>query len=158
MSGFKSIVDIIKKAKYRIVFINLQSYYTVFIIKKNPNISKKHWKVLLLREPENEALWDRSKSIGMSFVNSIISEEDAQFELYGHYKIWWSLQGIWSTYYYKNALVRKAVKGYIKQSQKGSGPFNLCHRTRVSARLKFVQQKKTFIGATQYSMQQFSHY
>ena len=111
-----------------------------------------------MREPEKDYPTDRSKSIGMSFVNSIVSEEDAQFELYGHYNIWWDWQGIWSNYYYTNALVRKAVKDYIEQTKKGSGPFNLCHRTRMSVRLKFVQQKKAFIGATQYSMQQFSHY
>ena len=55
----------------------------------------------------------------MSFVNAIISEEDAQFELYGHHKIWWEYMGIWSTYYYTDTLVRKAVKDYIGQSQQG---------------------------------------
>merc|ERR1712203_792211 len=50
---------------------------------RSPNhssvLSTKQNIVLFLREPENEAAWDRSKSIGMSFVNAIISEEDSQF-------------------------------------------------------------------------------
>ena len=49
----------------------------------------------------------------MSFVNTIVSEENAQFEVFGHYKIWWNSIGIWSTYYYTLTLVRKAVKDYI---------------------------------------------
>lgn len=90
--------------------------------------SLKTLEVLFLREPENEAPWDRSKSIGMSFVNAIVSDEDAQFELYGHYKIWWEWVGIWSTYYYTDTLVRKAVKDYIVQSKQGLGPFNFFHQ------------------------------
>ena len=85
------------------------------------------WKVLFLREPENEAPWDRSKSIGMSFVNAMVSEEDAQFELYGRFKIWWECDGIWSAYYYTYALVEKAVKDYVEQSKQGRGPFSLLH-------------------------------
>ena len=54
----------------------------------------------------------------MSFVNSIVSEEDAQFELYGNYKIWWNWTGPWSTFYYTSTLVRKAIKDYIAQSKK----------------------------------------
>ena len=65
----------------------------------------------------------------MSFINAMVSEEDAQFELNGHYKIWWEFGGIWSTYYYTNTLVRKAVKDYIEQSKQGSGPFSLVHQT-----------------------------
>ena len=61
--------------------------------------------------------------MGMSFVNAIVSDEDAQFELYGHYEIWWDCAGIWSTYYYTKTLVRKAVKGYIEESKKGPAPF-----------------------------------
>ena len=80
---------------------------------------------MFLREPENEAAWDRSKSIGMSFVNVIILEEDSQFELYGHYKIWWECEGIWSTYYYTYTLVEKAVKDYVEQSKQGLGPLHL---------------------------------
>ena len=76
-------------------------------------------KVLFLREPENEPPNGRSKSIGMSFVNAFVSEEDAQIELYGHYNIWWGWGGIWSTYYYTDSLVRKAVKDYIEQSKLG---------------------------------------
>ena len=72
-------------------------------------------KVLFVREQENEAAWDRSKSIGMTFINTLVCEEDAQFELYGHHKIWWECEGIWSTYYYTKSLVEKAVKNYIKQ-------------------------------------------
>ena len=60
----------------------------------------------------------------MSFINAIFSDEDAQFELYGHYEIWWECVGIWSTYYYTNTLVRKAVKGYVELSTQGSGPLN----------------------------------
>ena len=74
----------------------------------------------------------------MSFVNSIISEEDAQFEIYGHYKIWWNWKGIWSTYFYTNALVSKAVKEYIEQTKKGSGPFNLCHQTITKSAITIV--------------------
>ena len=77
-----------------------------------------------MREPENEAGWDESKSIGMSLVNAITVEEDAQFELYGYYKIWWECEGIWSTYYYTKALVERAVKDYIKHSNKGPSPKN----------------------------------
>ena len=55
----------------------------------------------------------------MSFVNAFVSEEDAQIELYGHYNIWWGWGGIWSTYYYTDSLVRKAVKDYIEQSKLG---------------------------------------
>ena len=72
-----------------------------------------------MREPENEPPDNRSKSMGMSFVNAIVSEEDDQFELYGHYKIWWEFGGIWSTYYYTYTLVQKAVKDYIIQSKQG---------------------------------------
>ena len=61
----------------------------------------------------------------MSFVNAMVSEEDAQFELYGHFKIWWD--GIWSAYYYTFALVEKAVKHYVEQSKQGRGPFSLFH-------------------------------
>ena len=59
----------------------------------------------------------------MSFVNSIVSDEDDQFELYGHYNIWWECVGIWSTYYNTKKLVRKAVKSYIEERKKGPGPF-----------------------------------
>ena len=85
-------------------------------------------KVLFLREPEIETPWERSKSIGMSFVNALVSEEDAQFELYGHYKIWWQSSGIWSTYYHTDTLVRKAVKDYIEQNKQGLGPFSFFHQ------------------------------
>ena len=86
----------------------------------------------------------------MSFVNAIISEEDAQFELYGHYKIWWEYMGIWSTYYCTDTLVRKAVKDYIEQSQQGLGPLNLynekflCHNRGLYQRSLplFLDQKK----------------
>ena len=61
----------------------------------------------------------------MSFVNAIISEEDSQFELYGHYKIWWECEGIWSTYYFTYALVENAVKDYVEQSKQGLGPLHL---------------------------------
>ena len=74
----------------------------------------------------------------MSFVNSLVSDEDAQFELYGHYKIWWNSTGIWSTFYYTNTLVRKAVKDYIEQSKKGSGPFNLFHQTITKSAFAIV--------------------
>ena len=73
-----------------------------------------------MREPENEPGWDTSKSIGMSLVNGFTVEEDAQFELYGHYKIWWECEGIWSTYYYTKTLVQRAVTDYIQK--KGEGP------------------------------------
>ena len=82
-------------------------------------------KVLFLTESENELPDHRSKSMGMSFLNAIVAEEDAQFELYGHYEIWWTYVGVWSTYYYTLTLVRKAVKNYIGQSKQGSGLFNL---------------------------------
>ena len=55
----------------------------------------------------------------MSFVNAIVSKEDAQFELYGRFKIWWEGAGMWSTYYYTNNLVRQAVKNYIEQIKQG---------------------------------------
>ena len=55
----------------------------------------------------------------MSFVNSIVSKEDDQFELFGYYEIWWTFQGIWSTYYNTKTLVQKAVKDYIAQSKQG---------------------------------------
>ena len=57
----------------------------------------------------------------MSFVNAIVSDEDAQFELFGHFKIWWDGTGIWSTYHYTKTLIQKAVKSYIELSKKGSG-------------------------------------
>ena len=59
----------------------------------------------------------------MSFVNSIVSDEDDQFELYGLHNIWWECVGIWSTYYYTKKLIRKAVKDYIEESKKGPDPF-----------------------------------
>ena len=65
----------------------------------------------------------------MSFVNAMDSEENAQFELYGHFKIWWECEGIWSTYYYTYALVEMAVKDYVEQSKQCRGPFSLFHRT-----------------------------
>ena len=91
-----------------------------------------------MREPVNEAPWDRSKSIGMSLVNAIVSEEDAQFELCGHFNIWWGWGGIWSTYYYTDTLVRKAVKDYIEQSKQGQGPFHLFHQTKTKRAFAIV--------------------
>ena len=80
-----------------------------------------------MRKQENAGPCDRSESICTSFVNAIVSEEEAQFELYGYYKIWWGYTGIWSTYYYTNTLVRKVVKDLIDQSKQGSGPFYFLH-------------------------------
>ena len=80
-----------------------------------------------MRKSENEGPCDRSESIGTSFVNAIVSEEDAQFELFGYYTIWWNYVGIWSTYYYTDTLVRKVVKDFIEQSKQGSGPFYFLH-------------------------------
>merc|ERR1712227_261088 len=86
---------------------------------RSPNhsslLSKQQNIVLFLRKPENEPPWERSESIGTSFVNSIVSEEDAQFELYGCFNIWWNSTGIWSTYYYTDTLVRKVVKNFIEE-------------------------------------------
>ena len=77
-----------------------------------------------MREPENEPGWDTSKSIGMSLVNGFTVEEDAQFELYGHFKIWWECEGIWSTYYYTKTLVQRAVKDYIQKNEEGPSSKN----------------------------------
>ena len=56
----------------------------------------------------------------MTLVNGFTVEEDAQFELYGYYKIWWEAAGIWSNYYYTKTLVQRAVTDYIQK--KGEGP------------------------------------
>ena len=53
----------------------------------------------------------------MSFMNALVCEEDSQFELFRHYKIWWECEGIWTTYYYTKSLVEMAVKDYIEQSK-----------------------------------------